>query len=1825
MFTGMLVSAVVFFISISSYAAPVTLHVTGQDLDTANSTPQPVTSFKWLLQEDNTYDSAGNRGVFNSVSSVSVSVHKSTAKVLATGQGANGTATFDPALTPSATGRYFVSVFPDGADYGGYTMTGGPYPNPAAPGSSSLDLVVYKNPLVAAQIKVLVFQDNNPVNGAPDVENPLKDFKIILYDQFGQVTQDVFGNPLGTTYVTANPDGTGPPVLDINGKPTVRTLGGSQGILSDTAVDAYGANVTISNLPPGKYGVRAVPTDGRPWVQTSTIEGTPGIDTWVTAYQPPYYTEAGFFGVHAFIGFILPTSYIQTLQLSDPYSVNQFAAPAAPGNVGSIAGQVVQNRINRPPLQMGLNPGEPVPSAWISLSESGTSLKQVFAMPCPGSVNTGQAAGSTCDANANFVIHGVPPGIYTLTMWDFPLDQIIDFRTVTVPPTASTTDAAITLGVPSATDPNGLKIPIFQWFGKYEGSFFADTNLNGRRDAGEIGLANLAVGLRFRDGTPYQATATDPNGNFEFPEVFPWFKWIIAESDYGRYYPTGATVYVDKGGAALFNINDNPANPASSLLEVRTDPPGPGTLLEGMLLYFDEKARIDWGRAAYPVTLPGTTTPIRNGGISGVISYAFTRAAADPSQATQSTWEPGIGNVTLNLYQVTGFDAVSGRPLFDSTRPVATTVSDSWDRFVFEEPNTKAGIVNKGLYPNTGLLTGCLDAMVNAGLSITPQGIPLNRYMDCAETISVWNQIKPAVFDGGYIFTEYTDPADGQVKPLPSGNYVVEVVPPAGYEFIKEEDQNFLTQGESYIPSSPQPAAVQAACVGRLPDGTLRTVPQFLADGVTPAPFAGQQRPMCNQKLVQLADAMNAAADFRLFTQVPLAGRLMGLVTDDLALEFRPGNPRLGDKPGTSFMPISIQDFNGHELVRTYTDEWGIFETLVPSTYTTNVPNPTGVSPHMVKILLNHPGFDPLHRDPWFNPNYPTAQWIIDIWAGKITYSDTPIIPIRPNIGANALDCSFPSGTPVIATVNGPAGGPWVENPAVANTVTITSLGTTTIPNPDPAVGGTLTKDYGFGTTQGTVTLSGVSLPIQSWNNGTIVVQVPSGSTSGQLMVFRGGNVPVGTRTGITLHVGVATANVRLVPGSYSTIQAAIDAASNGDLILIAPGTYAENLLMYKPVRLQGYGASSTVINGGYFTVEKQRIWNDRLSNATSGILTHPELVAPAAANKTYSNDPVNNPTPIFADDAGAAIMVLGRHDTAADLNPDLPSVFTNDDFTLSQASIDGLTVTGANLGSGIYVYGYAHNLRITNVKILSNQGLFGGGIRIGTPAEPIGTASFVSGHNDGIVLNYNEVTANGGIGLANSSGGGIGLFEGAENYLVTNSWICGNYSALGGAGIAHQGLSNAGSGAFGLIERNAIIFNEAFDEGAGIFITGESPALATGISEGAGNIVINANLIQGNKAGNLGGGIGVLRANGADVVSSPNTPANWYRVKIYNNMIVNNISAGFGGGIALLDSISTDIAWNTISNNNSTATGELAFGTIPFVEGPFALINQITTPMPAGIGVQPVSTALLNSMAVGRRTGYANFTSSPNIVNNIITGNFSYYWNNPSINQIATLSPYVYWDLGVFGSPASTLKPKNSVLTDPGLAPGVKVDQIAVDASNVTGDPMFASPYTNTISAFQGGATLGNFIAFSYSPMTLTGNYHVGLSSPAFQHATASPAGIAAADLQPGGLLTADYDIDPRPGTTPDTGADQISSKGDVNLDSRVDVLDALMALRLYLGLVTPPVSSQTLYNVHVAPLTLQGRPAAGSAVYNPPTTNTVTLADALLILQRAVGVLVW
>ncbi|HEY6839193.1 MAG TPA: hypothetical protein VI389_10655, partial [Geobacteraceae bacterium] len=1657
----------VFFFALAVFF-PLTVHaaftikVMGNDLTTHSQ--QPINDFKWLVQEDNTHDALGHVGQFNNYSSLSVSIHKSHAKVVASGTSANP-------VVNLPRGRYFVSILAPST----YSVGGGPV-RPEDDGKA-VTIVVNKFPIPTTQATVLVFHDNAPINGAPDLPNegPLPDFRIYLFDQLGQQSQDAFGNPLGTIYVS---DVNGKPILDANGNPTIKTKGAGYIVSSPTMEPNFNYNAWIPNLAPGKYGIWAQPADGKPWIQTATIEGTPGIDSWLLAGAPNYLIANGTFGTHADLGFVLPSDYFG----NDP-RVPTFRALLPGESTASVTGQVVQNRVNRPPLQLGLNPGDPVPTAYVGLSDINAGNQAVFVMGCPGQVTHGPATGSSCDVFSRFTIKGVPPGTYTLTMWDLPLDQIIDFRTVVVPSTVTATSPPITVENCPATDPNYpfCPSPVFQWFGTLEGSVSVPTYVNGKPTPSVPGLANEVINIRFRDGTMYASTAANADGSYSFAELFPFFKWLVVESDPADNKPLGATVYVDKGGP--FTGTWSPTgNNTIPLLETRTDPPGTSTMAG--IMYMDETHRIDWYKREYAVGEAGY--------IFGFVSYAFTRTPADPSLSRASTWEPGVPNVELRLYKVTGYDTATGKPIFDLNAPIAHVKTDSWDN---------------------NLPTGCLDSIRNAGIDVNAGSIPLDKYIDCAETLSVWNQFKPGVFDGAYKIT-----VDDQGNPIPQGDYMIEVVPPPGYEIYKEEDENFTISGVNppdITPSVPQPqtaafngmmartfhrllntvqprpAVVPPACVG--PD---HIVPAYMSyDGSTPSPLAGQVRPLCNMKLVHLQPGRNFNADFRIFTQVPLAGRLIGLVTDDLTLEFRKGNPRLGDKVGPSFMPVSIQDFAGNELVRTYTDEWGQYNTLVPSTYWTDTPNPSGISPHMINIILNPPfladpvtrQIDPRRPDPFWKPGYPGNQpFQMDIWPGKITYADTPMVPIRPAIDTIPIDCTIPDDTPVISQVNGPAGGPWVETPSDTSFITITSAGQTEVANPDPTAPiKKLFKDYGFSTSGSVfVTPSGddfggastKKLQVLNWANNRITVNamtlkddgtpdVPLAGGTYQLTVMRDDNRRT-TVTGITLHVGVPASKVRMVAeGPGTPLQDAIDAANNGDLIIVGPGTYPENIIMWKPVKLQGTGAASTTITAGSFTPTTQAAWLAKLNVITSNqVAGNPFLI--------------DGQAPDFYLEQGSAILVLApRNSTQVTMNA---ATFTVSPFDngANKAIVDGLTLTQANLGGGLFVNAYANYMQISNNKMISNNGTFGGGIRVGNPST-ISNANlnaYVSSLNGHIFINHNEISFNGGTGFAVGSGGGIGLYKGTDDYTVSDNWICGNYALLAGAGIAHQGVSSGGfetDPATGLpffdpatqkpvsqksvIARNTIIFNESFDEGAGILLAGELPiaagaGLAGTLSEGVGNVVITDNLIQGNKGGNLGGGIALARYNGREVATNPTNAAPaplsiasipWYKAEIYDNMIVNNLSGAFGGGIGISDALDVTIAGNTVANNDSTATGELAFGnsTINLGGGDLAFTlpsTRKTTPLPAGIGVQPLSTPLLGQIDVGIRANYQDtYATNPVIVNNIVYGNLSYFWPgfNESINAgISIIVPFAVWDLGVFTDPpgaAGLLNPQYSLITE--------------------------------------------------------------------------------------------------------------------------------------------------------------------------------------------------
>ncbi len=250
----------------------------------------------------------------------------------------------------------------------------------------------------------------------------------------------------------------------------------------------------------------------------------------------------------------------------------------------------------------------------------------------------------------------------------------------------------------------------------------------------------------------------------------------------------------------------------------------------------------------------------------------------------------------------------------------------------------------------------------------------------------------------------------------------------------------------------------------------------------------------------------------------------------------------------------------------------------------------------------------------------------------------------------------------------------------------------------------------------------------------------------------------------------------------------------------------------------------------------------------------------------------------------------------------------------------------------------------------------------------------------------------------------------------------------------------------------------------------------------------------------------------------------NWNRLTITNNIIANNVAAVAGGGISLQDVLRARIVNNTIVNNDSTATGILAF----------AAGAANSTPQPAGVVTGAHSAALQALLPAGSQT-YSN----PVLLNNIIWHNRSFF-NDASLNGgaggLAADPAGPYWDLGVI----------NTVGTPPALNPDDTILSVLTshginyaDGTNIAStNPGFVLSYSNTLSSATVIDEGGNNINVRFTPLDpVAGNYHITAASPAVNQGSNTA-----------GVPTRDFDGDVRALTAAnpaDIGADEVAGPG--------------------------------------------------------------------------------
>jgi SdrD B-like protein/IPT/TIG domain-containing protein len=1302
------------------------------------------------------------------------------------------------------------------------------------------------------------------------------------------------------------------------------------------------------------------------------------------------------------------------------------------GGTSHVTGRVVSVKSYLPPAGGDTAEG-PVSRPWIAVTDLLHNDQLVYA----GQGNT----------DGTFDVGGLPAGDYQVAYWDFDQNLLLQLTKVVV-------------GAGQTVNMGDLQLS--HWFSEVHGTVFIDTNENGKRDAGELPLKGQPVVMKSRDNSLVdqfsRAVVTDANGNYLLKQVYPYGYWTVLEVYNDRFFTTGATYQADN--------QDQETTVLGAGVDI-------ATLNQDGL-----NSRIDWGVKPYPT---GT-----NGGIVGTVVYNLTRNELDARLAATEDYEPGIPNVTVKLYRPVDAD---GDGVYDTDASGALTKGPQIGSYLtetFERP------------------TDCQarDAAGNAlALEFAP---PASGGFECVESPLMGNQIQTgfSTVNGNYGFgtvwrlnPDGTPVLDADGNPvedsMPPGDYLVSVEVPNDalgkpkYKVTREEDVNVF-DGSDFQPQVPPPPCsgalhtVDVAGVGS--DGPDATNNPTFAD-VGGSPFEGQQKPLCDTRLVTVSDQRSIAPSFSFFTDVPQPGRLFGAVVEDLMLGTNPKEFYYGEKAGIPNAPIGVYDFTGKLVLSTQADPNGFFDILLPSTNTFNCPLPAGPCPNMYRVVGNDPG-TPDHPNAGYDPQYRTMATWWQIWPGLSLLADVALLPTAAvveqpgTVNTHPPACLQVAGTPQLFAVS---------QPYVNGTGSFSIEG----------------QDFGASQGTGSVKLDGTTLSVTSWNDRTIAVTVPAGTPPGahQLSITAGnGRSATNALTFHVLGAGYSPTVYEVGPGhTYASVQEGITAAAASPqaLVVVYPNTaytysplgdYFENVVMHTPIKLQGVGpggvradstsAKGSILNGTGFATTRANAWSTLVESLKSG---------PGWSGNQAVYD-------------GQVVYVVAR----------------DGGFTSGyKASIDGFSIEGGNefgnegtfvtpnyvtQGGGVFVNAYARSLQITNNVLRGNGGSFGGAIRLGTPY--VG-----DNHNDGVRIANNRIIANGGSNLA----GAIGLFNGSNGYRIDHNDICGNFSAEYGGGISHFGLSG-GAGNPGEIDHNQIWQNGSYDEGAGVMIAGQdTPANSNQVSPGSGPVNIHDNLVQSNLAEDDGGGLRFLQAG--------TEPMN-----VYNNMFVNNVSAHEGGGVALDDATGVRFFNNTVMKNITTATAATSDG----------------QPAPAGLSSGANSDLLQATLPPGSPT-----FSDPLLFNNVFwdnrAGSYDFQTNMlTGIGQPGDPDPPNVWDLGLLDQ-SGKLSPTNSILTenDP--------TYVNASATNKVGqDPTVVGSFDTVVRALPWRGNPQTVFSITVSidqPPTVAGNYHLATGSPAANSGGVSKAGVNAPDhdIDDGGRPSATgfeigADEYPGPATVPDT-----------------------------------------------------------------------------------------
>ena len=262
------------------------------------------------------------------------------------------------------------------------------------------------------------------------------------------------------------------------------------------------------------------------------------------------------------------------------------------------------------------------------------------------------------------------------------------------------------------------------------------------------------------------------------------------------------------------------------------------------------------------------------------------------------------------------------------------------------------------------------------------------------------------------------------------------------------------------------------------------------------------------------------------------------------------------------------------------------------------------------------------------------------------------------------------------------------------------------------------------------------------------------------------------------------------VPADQPSIQAAINAATNGDTVLVSPGTYTENInFSGKAITVtSASGPLATIIDGG----------------ATTSVVTFNSGEGPTSILSGFT---IRNGQSIYygggIEISSASPTIIGNiitgnhgiYGIGIDVHGGSPLIKGNTITGNTQAGGDG----GAG-GGGIATWGSSSSPASPTIignTITTNSvsgGGNGGGISVGYYGQPTIQNNLISGNNaynygggiavwnySGAIILQNVIINNAAGG--GGSGGGIGIYA-SQNVVLVNNTINGNTAANSSSGI---------------------------------------------------------------------------------------------------------------------------------------------------------------------------------------------------------------------------------------------------------------------------------------------------------------------------------------------------------------------------------------------------------------------------------------------------------